>query len=347
MSDWTEISLAVPGERVEELTERLGSVASGGIAIEEPYALLGPDEGVRLESWRPTVLKLYFPSDDTREERRRQLAEILTSLPFAPELHERPVREEDWAQSWKQFFQVEHVGRSLVICPTWRSYTAGPGEVILDLDPGMAFGTGQHPTTRLCLQALESIIAPHHTPRSDIQNKTSESGMDRESTLTMLSTADHLDPHTRNSEPGAWSVLDLGCGSGILALAAGKLGCGRVLALDIEQLAVDATRSNAVLNGVAGSIRAERGSLGDAWPLDRPPDGSMDLIVANISARTIVDLAAAISAALRPNGQLVGSGIIAERLDEVLVALAAAALTVTQILRDGDWRAVIANPKPA
>jgi ribosomal protein L11 methyltransferase len=249
-------------------------------------------------------VKLYLPVDERLGDRRRQLNAELAALPFSVTLVERDVHQEDWAESWKEFFQVERAGTRIVIRPSWRSYEPMPDEVVLDLDPGMAFGTGQHPTTRLCLAALEELIGP---------------GMD---------------------------LLDLGCGSGILSVAAAKLGCGRVVALDIEAVAVDATRANAKANGLGSAIRCERGSLGDAWPFPDPPDVSADLVVANISAAALVRLANEIAAALRPAGVFIGSGIIGERTDEVLVALAAAGLLTEDIRAEGDWRAVIAR-KPA
>jgi ribosomal protein L11 methyltransferase len=217
---------------------------------------------------------------------------------------ERHVRAEDWAESWKAFFDVEHVGARIVIRPSWREYLPRPDDVVLDLDPGMAFGTGQHPTTRLCLAALEGFLRP---------------GM---------------------------AVLDLGCGSGILSVAAVKLGCSQVWALDIEQVAVEATLANIARNAAAPQVHCALGSLGEPWPFADPARGIADLAVANISAAVLVNLAVPIVEALRPDGVLIGSGIIAERLDEVLVAFAAAGLSSQDIHADGDWRAVIAR-RPA
>lgn len=262
---------------------------------------LGPEEGARLEPWRPTVLKLYLPQDETLRERQRQIETAIASVQFEVVRSDRSVQEEDWAESWKQFFQVEHVGRGIVIRPTWRDYDARPGEIVLDLDPGMAFGTGQHPTTRLCLTALEQL-----------------------------------------AQPGI-AVLDLGCGSGILSLAAVKLGCAAVIALDLETVAVEATRANARLNQVADRIRAERGSLGERWPLADDQQAIADVILANISATALVELAPLLAEALRPDGLLVGSGVVRERTDEVLVALAAAGLRTERLLAEAGWSAIVAR----
>ena len=217
------------------------------------------------------------------------------------QVRERPVQAEDWAESWKQYYQVERAGRHLVIRPSWREYQPLEGDVLIELDPGMAFGTGQHPTTRLCLAALEDLLA------------------------------------------GGAHVLDLGCGSGILAVAAIKLGADRVWALDIETTTVDATCENATRNDAGDRVLCERGSLGDAWPFGEEQRGRFDLVVANISATVLAALAGNIAGALRPAGIFIGSGIIAERLDEVLVAGAAAGLRFHEIRAEGDWRAVIAR----
>ena len=299
-SEWLEVALLVPANRVEAVEGCLDDITPDGMAIEEPYVPLGPDEGVRLEPWRPTIFKIYLHVDELLEEQRRSITARLATLPFDVETRERTIREEDWAQSWKEFFQVERVGRRLVIRPTWRDYTPQPDDLVLDLDPGMAFGTGQHATTRLCLRLLEDFVKP---------------GVE---------------------------ALDLGCGSGILSLAAAKLGCARVLALDILPVAVEATRANAEANGVAATVEAELGSLGEAWPsVSTVP--AFDLIVANINASIIAQLAPAIAAGLRPGGVFLGSGIIEERIDEPLLALAAAGLRIEDILAEGDWRATVAR----
>lgn len=295
---YLEVALTIPSDAAAALARTLQDVAPGGIALEEPYVSLGPDEGVRLEHWRPAVLKLYLPDDEMLPTRRAQLTRALAALPLQPELRERSVREQDWAESWKAFFDVERAGQRLVIRPSWRDYAPQPGELVIDLDPGMAFGTGQHPTTRMCLQLLEQRLQAGSV------------------------------------------VLDLGCGSGIISLAAAKLGAASVLALDIEPLAVEATRANARGNDVDERLRAERGSLGPDWPLAESATSRFDAVVANINAAALIELAEPIAAALRPGGLVIGSGVIAERLDAVLAALAAAGIASDRLLAEGDWRAI-------
>jgi ribosomal protein L11 methyltransferase len=291
----------VVGRNLQSLTEALQAVAPGGLTIEEPYVPLGPEEGARLEPWRETIVRLYLPDDVSLPVRIEEIERILHGLEFEIGRTERRVAAEDWAESWKEFFQVEHIGRHLVIRPTWREYEPSAGETVIDLDPGMAFGTGQHPTTRLCLRAIEEIAGPGVT------------------------------------------VLDLGCGSGILSIAAAKFGCADVLALDIEQVAVDATRDNARLNCVDSAVRAELGSTERARQDAKSRGQGFDLVVANISASVLSRSAGDLTELLRPGGTFVGSGVVSERCDEVLLSLAAAGVHIERVESEGDWRAVIAR----
>jgi ribosomal protein L11 methyltransferase len=295
------VALATSTANVSALTDAVRALAPGGLLVEEPYVPLGPEEGARLEPWRPTLVKLFFPRDADLAGRLGRLNAQVDGLPFDVQRSERLVEQEDWAENWKQFFQIEHVGERLVIRPTWRPYEPSTEEIVIDLDPGMAFGTGQHPTTRLCLAAIERLLKP------------------------------------------ASEVLDLGCGSGILSLAAAKLGARSVLALDIDPIAVEATRANSKLNGVERIVSAARGSLGDAMPAGAASSGPFALIVANISAAVLVDLAGAIAASLRPQGRLIASGIIADHTDNVLIAFAAAGLHSEQIFSEADWRAIVSR----
>jgi ribosomal protein L11 methyltransferase len=298
---WCEVSAAAPVDQVELVAEALRAVAPGGVSIEDPVVPLGPEEGVRLDRRRPSVVRAYLPVDDALGERLNRLDDALAALGLRPELHTRTVHEEDWADAWKKHFHVERVGERIVIRPSWRPYAPQPDDVVIDLDPGMAFGTGQHPTTRMCLELLERTV-----------------------------------------RPGDF-VLDVGAGSGILAIAAVKLGAARCLALDVDPQAVTVARENAARNGVDVIVRVEAGSLGAGWTLSEPPPRGADLAVANITATAVAGLAPAFAAALRPGGILIGSGIVAERTDEVLTALHAAGFTVGEVRAEGDWRAIAAR----
>jgi ribosomal protein L11 methyltransferase len=297
--DWLELAAEAATEQVEALCAALGEVVPDGASIEAPVVPLGPEEGVRREPWRPSTVRVYLPCDVHLAERRAAARAAVAALPFTVVLREHTVHEEDWANAWKQFFQVERIGGRLVVRPAWREYSAQPGDVVLQLDPGMAFGTGQHETTRMCLIAAQELVRP---------------GM---------------------------RVLDLGCGSGILGIAAALLGAGDVIAVDSEPFAVEAARANARCNGVEARLRVAEGSLDRRWPFGAPPAAAFDLVLANIHAAAVIALAPRLHAALRPGGTLVASGIIAERLDGVAAALAAAGFVAPAACAAGEWRTVI------
>jgi ribosomal protein L11 methyltransferase len=211
------------------------------------------------------------------------------------EVTTRLVDEADWAEEWKRHFPVLRVGRRLVIRPTWRRHRAAPGEVVLALDPGMAFGTGLHPTTRLCLAALERLA-----DRGAIDGRR---------------------------------VLDVGCGSGILAIGAVRLGAASALGVDTDPLAIEATAANARRNRLGRRITARAGSLPTG-------EGPFDVVLANLIAALLVRLAPDLRAELAPSGTLLASGIFIDRETEVREAFEAAGLRVADRLAEGDWVAL-------
>lgn len=297
---WLELAVEADQEAVEAVSEILARVARGGVAVEVPFVPELEGLAARPDPSRPAVVRGYLPAAD-EDAVRAAVAAVeaglshLTAFGLRPigELESRFLREADWASAWKSHFPVLRIGRRLVIRPTWRRYRPRPEDVVLALDPGMAFGTGLHPTTQLCLRALEG-----------------------------LGDAGRIGPETR--------ILDLGSGSGILALAAGKLGAGRILALDVDPIAVEATAANARRNGLADRIEVRRGSLPSGA-------GPFDVILANLVASLLVDLAPHLAGELAPGGVLVASGIVLERATEVEAALGEAGLVLTDRLVEGDW----------
>jgi ribosomal protein L11 methyltransferase len=309
---WLELSVSAAPETVESISELMGRYVSGGVAIEEPYRLLDDGQVHEPIPGAPVMMRVYVPADEAGEEARARIEEGLWHLRqimegSIGEMEQRRIAEDDWANAWKEHYQVLHLGRRTVIKPSWRDYAPQYDEVIVELDPGMAFGTGLHPTTRNCLLALEDTLRPGNR------------------------------------------VLDVGTGSGILAIAALKLGAASVLALDVSAVAVDAAQANAAINGVAEHMETRLATLEGAagepfFPL--PPDvdvlapaqlGTYDLVLANIIARVIGQLAPALVRATCPGGTLIASGIIEERRAEAEGPLRAAGLKIMQELVEGDW----------
>lgn len=299
---WLELSVAADVEAVEAVSEILSRFAPGGATVEPAFELVEEGLGARLDPTRPSIVRAYVPARDpaTAERAAAGAAEALGHLQAfglrtIGDVTTRVVHEADWAEAWKAHFPVLRVGRRLVIRPTWLTADAGPDDVVIDLDPGMAFGTGLHPTTRLCLAATEAVA-------------------------------------DRGAMTGA-RVLDVGCGSGILSIAAARLGAATVLGVDIDPIAIEATSANAATNGLAGRIAAREGSLPSAEP-------AHDVVLANLIAGVLVTLARPLRDELRPGGVLVASGIFVDREADVRTAFEAAGLRVTACTNEGDWVAL-------
>jgi len=327
---WLELSVAADIEAVEAVGEILARHAPGGTSVEPAFELVDEGLGARLDPSRPAVVRAYLPALD-RAAARTAVASVREALGHLQAFGLRPigelevsvVHESDWAEAWKRHFPVLRVGRRIVIRPTWRRHRRTPGDVVLALDPGMAFGTGLHPTTRLCLEGIE---------------RWADAGL--------------LD--AGGARNGRARLLDLGCGSGILGIAAGRLGAGEVLGLDTDPLAVEATLANARRNRLARVVTARRGSLPSAGPADGPDgraeagrsaspgrrNGPFDLVVANLIASLLVALAEALRDELRPGGRLLASGIFVDREDDVRRAFEAVGLTVSGRWAEGDWVAL-------
>jgi len=299
---WLELSVEADVEAVEAVSEILGRAAPGGTSVEPAFELVDDGLDARLDPSRPAIVRAYVPARD-RAAADRAVAEVAEALGHLQafglrpigEVRTRLVQESDWADAWKAYFPVMRVGRRLVIRPTWRRHRAGPDDVVLALDPGMAFGTGLHPTTRLCLAAVEALA-------------------------------------DRGVLAGA-RVLDVGCGSGILAIAALKLGAISVLGLDTDPIAIEATDANARRNALARRLHARQGSLPSGEP-------AFEVVLANLIAGVLVPLAAALRDELQPGGSLLASGIFVDREAEVASAFEAVGLEITGRSAEGDWVAL-------
>ncbi|HEY1348103.1 MAG TPA: 50S ribosomal protein L11 methyltransferase [Ktedonobacteraceae bacterium] len=295
---WLELSVRVHPEAVESVSELLSSSTPGGVAIEEPIELLDEGQEYRVLAGQPVKVHAYLPIDGTEALAHRRIAEGLWHLSslgphFVGELSTREVDADDWANAWKDYYHVTHIGHRLVIRPSWREYVARAEEVVLELDPGMAFGTGLHPTTRMCLEQIEARTRP---------------GM---------------------------HVLDVGTGSGILALAAARLGAQSVHCIDNSSVAVESARANAAANQLSECVQVVPGVLDAAEAAQRA--ATFDLVLANIIARVIGSIAPYLAQVMKPGACLIAGGIIEERRHEAEQPLLAAGLRrVEQVMID-DW----------
>jgi ribosomal protein L11 methyltransferase len=299
---WLELTVRVHPEAVESVSELLSRYTSGGVAIEEPIELVDEGQEYRVLPDKPVDVHAYLSVDGTEEEARQRVAEGLWHLGslgphFVGELQTRTVNEEDWANAWKEFFHVTHIGKRLVIRPSWREYTPKDGEVVLTLDPGMAFGTGLHPTTRLCLEQVERLTRP---------------GM---------------------------RVFDVGTGSGILALAAAKLGAESVYCIDNSSVAVESAISNVAVNDLSDRVTVKLGTL-DEQEAARL-EGHFDLVLVNILAHVIGGMAPQLARVVAPGGLLVASGIIEARRPDAEQPLLAAGLQPIDTAMIDDWVALV------
>ena len=284
-----EFSVCVDGEAAEAVCELINRLVPGGAVVEQVV----PDHGASLdiEEVRVTV-KAFLPADDP--QLRRRLDEglwHLSRLYPIPEPRYRELKEQDWTEAWKEGFNLQRVGRRLVIVPSWVEYEPQPDELVIRLDPGMAFGTGLHPTTRMCCRALENWVRP------------------------------------------GLHVLDVGTGSGILAIAAARLGAARVLAVDTDATAVRVARGNVRRNRVEDVVCVENGTVEPA----SVGQECWDVVVANILARIIVDLTPAMLAAMRLGGWLIASGILKEQVEMVERAWQQVGLMTVACYQEGDW----------
>jgi ribosomal protein L11 methyltransferase len=299
---WLEFTVEAHPEAIESVSELLSRYTSGGVAIEEPIELIDEGQEYRVLSGQPVTVHAYLPIDGKEEEARQRLAEGLWYLSrlgshFVGELSTRIVNEEDWANAWKDSYHVTHIGQQLVIRPSWREYTPKPHEVVLTLDPGMAFGTGLHPTTRMCLEQIE--LRTQHGMR----------------------------------------VLDVGTGSGILAIAAAKLGASYVYALDNSSVAVESTSASIAMNDLSDRIQVVLGVLDEAEAARMA--GQYELVVANIIAHIIGSIAPQLAQVLTPGGTLIVSGIIESRRHDAEDPLVAAGLTLVEQVKIDDWLALV------
>ena len=305
--DWMEAVVHTTTMGADIVSEVMMNAGAVGTSIEDRYDVTSSkksdgmwdmiDEEVLAKMSEDVLVKAYFEADGSVQEKLLLVGERLSEIKRIDmgfdigslELEKQNVQEQDWAENWKKYYKPFRAGEKLIIKPSWENYEALPGDLVLELDPGMAFGTGTHETTYMCMEQLEKYVTP------------------------------------------GCKAIDVGCGSGILALAAAKLGASDVLAIDLDQLAVKASIENTEKNGLTDVVRVKHGDL-----LENS-DEQADVIVANIIADVICYLCGPVKKHLLEGGTFICSGIIREREQDVQDALAAAGYTVCNRLDKGSW----------
>lgn len=309
MSNWQEISVETTEEASEAVANLFYEVGAQGVVIEDPRVIARyveedlwdayelPSELLEAEN---VVIKGYLPIDQRLEERlelfEKQLAELEQHfVSWLAKVSYAEIAEADWSSAWKEYYKPQLVGETIVISPSWEEYRPLPGEKVIWLDPGMAFGTGNHPTTAMVIRAMEKYL-----------------------------------------RPGS-QVLDVGTGSGILAIVAAKLGAEKVLALDIDTLAVEIAQQNVQLNEVSEQVTVRYNDLLTGL------EGQYEMITANLTADPILALAQDAYERLCPGGVLLASGIIKQRFPEVESKLLEIGYHLVETLVEREWVSLVAR----
>ena len=311
---WIEIKIITRTEAVEAISYMLTELGIKGVRIDDPKDILMQEKDecawdyvdeALLQSKDPDVVEIfcYLSEEDYYlqriEEIKSRLAMIAQFIPIGEgTVTLQKVKEEEWANAWKQYYKPFRAAKQIVIEPTWEKATfVQEGDQVIKLDPGMAFGTGTHETTSLCIQSLEQYVTPNDT------------------------------------------ILDIGCGSGILGIVAGKLGAKKVIGVDIDPNAIKVAKENVQINQVDEIVEIRQGDLLEVV------EEKTDCIVANIIADVIIKLVESVPRVLRPKGFFIASGIIMERLEEVKQAIEKSSFDLVEVLTKGDWAAVVARKK--
>lgn len=306
---WTEVTIITTSEAVEAVSALLYDAGVGGVAIEDPKDIY--EANTKPGSWDYIDEKLmpplngevkvkgYFPNSDELAEKIAYVRNGVEKLEEyglnkgKGEITTKTVQESDWANAWKQYYKPFKIGKNIIIKPTWEGYVPEPNDIVIEIDPGMAFGTGTHESTRMCAELLEEHMKKDFT------------------------------------------VFDIGCGSGILSIIASKLGASSVTGVDIDEVAVKASRDNVTISG-AQNVNILHGNLLDVI------SNKADIIVANIIADVIMGISGSIPKFLTPGGLFISSGIIRDRADDVKNVLIKSGFRIMETREMGEWVAVAA-----
>lgn len=305
---WTEIKIKTTEEAYDSISDMLTTIGAGGVAIEDPNdikkeieksgSLDYADDEFLNSLGEDVIIKAYFSENYNKPELVELIKEKINFISNFLNVGQgydgyNEVDDEDWATAWKKYYKPIHLSERIVIKPSWEDYEKSFDDIVIELDPGMAFGTGTHETTRLCAQYLEKYVNKDDT------------------------------------------LLDIGCGTGILSIIAAKLGANNITAIDIDEVAVRVTKENCKINKVEELITSKTAVLSD---INR---NKYDLIVANIIANVIIDISSLIPYYLKAGGYLITSGIIKERKNEVIETYLNMGFTYELSQEMGEWVAIV------
>ena len=318
--EWIQVAIDTTHEGIERLTSLLEDIGIRGFEIEDsadfdefmrsefPYRDYVDEDLIREKSASPVKIKIYVSGNDAGRETLLSVQELLASLSDDTSLGTLKLsfvtmNEEDWSENWKQFFHPLKIGKRVLVRPEWEECDNPDGRVVFTINPGMSFGTGSHATTQLCLEAIEE--------------------------------------YTKDGD----SILDLGCGSGILSITACLLGAKSAVAVDIDKNAVDIAMRNAEMNGVfSDKYEAMAGNILENEAMrTRFSEEKYDIVAANIVSDVIIGISPFVSSFVKDGGIFIASGIITERLDEVLEHVKKS-FKIIKICDKNGWASIIATP---
>ena len=311
---WIEVTIKTTTEAVEAITNILDDLRTGGVMIEDPKDFFFQkkneldwdyveEEVFNKRNSDGVLIKTYISEERNVMELVETVKQKVSALTgFGIDIGEGSVslgqvNEEDWANEWKKYYKPTKIGEKLVVKPTWEDYEVQDGDLVIELDPGMAFGTGTHETTTMCMRELEKYV-------------------------------------TEDSK-----VFDIGCGSGILAIAAAKLGAKEVIAVDLDEVAVKVAAENVAHNHVQDSVQVLHGNLIDVV------SDKADIVVANIIADIIKILARDVHSCMKEDAVCISSGIIHAKVNEVKESLIENGFEIIEVKTLGEWNAIVAKLK--
>ena len=311
---WIEVTIKTTTEAVEAITNILDDLRTGGVMIEDPKDFFFQkkneldwdyieEEVFNKRNSDGVLIKTYISEERNVMELVETIKQKVSALTgFGIDIGEGSVslgqvNEEDWANEWKKYYTPTKIGEKLVVKPTWEDYEVQDGDLVIELDPGMAFGTGTHETTTMCMRELEKYV-------------------------------------TEDSK-----VFDIGCGSGILAIAAAKLGAKDVIAVDLDEVAVKVAAENVAHNHVQDSVQVLHGNLIDVV------SDKADIVVANIIADIIKILARDVHSCMKEDAVFISSGIIHAKVNEVKESLIENGFEIIEVKTLGEWNAIVAKLK--